>query len=159
MAYSTSTSILSQLPGLPQTSGASGYTSTLSLIASHITRADNLINGKIASRYDVSSFNDTTTSIPPLLTSISEDIAAYYTFRSQFSGDNYNINEWVEKYQECIQKLDEIRNGDMDLVDTDHNLIGGSSTTLTIQSNTDTFTPTFDEGPVLDWSVDGDKYA
>ncbi len=156
MAYSTNTSVLLLLPGLPQSAGADGYANILSRVGLHITRADNIIDGKISNRYDVSQF---TSSVPPLLRAISEDIVAYYTYRSEFSGDNQNDNEWTDKFKDALEDLNEIREGDMDLINTAGSLIGEreSSVVDMIESNTMDYAPTFGEDDVKSWVVDNDK--
>lgn len=158
MSYSTNTTIAQLLPVLPQSAGASGYTRTQSLVESHITRADSLINSKVANRYDVSSY-DTAGSVPPLLRTLSEDIAAYYSYRSLYSADGQNDNEWTDKFKDAIEILNEIRQGDMDLVDTAGAMlpIRASSTVDDIASNTEDYTPTFGEDSSLDWAVDSTK--
>lgn len=156
--YATSTSILVILPGMPQTSTVSGYTSTVAIIDSHISRADSYINAKISNRYDVSGF-DTVGSVPPLLKMLSEDIASYYTYRSQFSADNQNVNEWTEKFKDAIEVLNQIRDGDMDLVNTTGSLITELTDTENdmVTSSTEDYQSYFDEDSPLDWKVDDDK--
>jgi len=157
MAYSTGTTILILLPGLPQTTTSSpAYTNTTALIDQHIARADNIINSKIATRYDVSSF---TTSVPPLLKTLSEDITSFFTYRSEFSSDNQNSNEWTDKFNEAKTMLDELRDGDMDLVDSGGNIIDEitTSTIDRIESTTEDYQSFFDEDKSTNWKVDEDK--
>jgi hypothetical protein len=160
MAYATNTTIITLFPGMPQTTTTEGHTATLSLVASHIDRADNLINGKIGKRYDVSGY-DTSGSVPPLLQTLSEDIAAFYTFRSVYSGDNQNFNEWLSKFDEAMTMLNELRDGDLHLVNTTGSLIEerSSSTAAFVDSNTKDYTPTFGEDSSLNWEVDPDKLS
>ena len=153
MSYSTATSILVILPGLPQTTTVTpAYTNTIAIISRHITRADNIINGKIAARYKIT---DLLTSVPPLLQTIAEDITAYYTYRSLFSGDNQNANEWTDKFMEAMKTLDEIHKGDIDLVDSTGALIEEwqSSTSTFVDSTTKDYQSVFDMDETLDWDV------
>lgn len=156
--YSDFNSILDILPGMPQTTTSGGYTATSVMINSHIVRADNIINSKIANRYNVSVFNSIG-SAPPLLISLSEDIASYYTYRSQFSSDNQNVNEWIDKFKDAIEMLDMIRNGEMDLVNSVGSIIGEITdpTVDLVSSNTEDFQSFFDEDDSLSWKVDEDK--
>ena len=156
MSYSTNTTILSYFPQLPQTTTSAGYTQTVAIINSHITRADTLIKGKIASRYDIAGF---TASVPPLLRTISEDIASYFSFRSWFSQDNQNVNEWTDKFKEAESMLDMIRKGDMDLFNTAGALIAerASSNISLVDSNNLDYQPYFDEDGPLEWKVDSEK--
>lgn len=158
MAYSTNTSILLLLPGLQQTTTEAGYTETSALIASHVARADTVINAKIAKRYDVSGFN-TTGSVPPMLKTISEDMASYYSYRSLYSSDNQNFNEWTDKFKEAMELLDEIRDGDIDLVNTTGSVIQErtSATLDKIIANNENHQTFFDIDDPLDWDFDEDR--
>ncbi len=153
MPYSEATATISLLPGMPQTSASAGYSLNVSLLTDHITRADNLINAKIASRYDISSFSTN----PSLLILLSQDISSYYLMRSQYSSDDQNLNEWTMKFKESIAILDQIRNGDMDLVGEDSALISEDNRKDTITSSTEDFDPTFNEGPGLNQQIDSTK--
>ena len=156
MAYSTSTTITLLLPGLPQTTSAAGHSTTIAIIEQHIARADNVINGKIATRYQVSNF---TSSVPPLLKTISEDITSFYTYRSLFSSDNQNLSEWTDKFEEAMKMLKELHDGDMDLVDENNNIIDEITTSAIdrIESTTQDYQPFFDEDEPVDWKTDDDK--
>jgi len=160
MSYSRYKNILNILPLAPQTSTSNGWTSTVNTIDRHIKRADALINGYIASRYDVSNFC-TIGSVPPLIELLSEDISTYYLMRSEFSNDNQNVNEWVEKYEDAIETLKDLSKGELNLTDKDGNLIDTNETSTIgiIQGTTDNFSPTFDEGDVLNWKVSNDKLS
>ena len=155
MYIDTATSILPLVPTLPQTSTSAGYSATVSRISSNIVRAESLVNSKVASRYDVSGFS--AGSAPPILKSITEDITSFYTLRSVYTGDNQNVSEWVENFAEAEKLLDEIRDGKRDVLDASGNILGSSSTTLLVESNTEDYTPTFDEQNPVNWSVDENK--
>ena len=159
MPYTDPTSTLQLLPMLPQSFGSSGYSLTVTRLGNHITRADNIINGKISKRYDISQFNDTLTSAPPMLATISQDISSYYTLRGAFSSDNQNVLEWTDKFQDALAILDEIRDGKIDLVNTSGSVIEERSSTTTdyIESNTESYQAFFDEDSELNWKVDVDK--
>lgn len=157
MSYTdTYTSILLLLPGLPQTSTDAKFTETVNLINSHRIRADNIINSTIAKRYDVTQF--TSTSIPPLLKTIAEDITAYMTFISLYSADNQNRNEWIEKYETALDTLKKIRDGELDLVDSSGNIISErkSSTTDWVSSSTEEYTTFFNIDSATNWAFDTD---
>ena len=125
MAYSSLSSILDIVPGLPQTSTSAGYSVTALAVGKHITRADALINSKIAKRYAVPIV-----PTPPLLANLSEDITAYYTYRSFYSQDNLNKFDYFDELRSiALETLEGIRKGDIDLVDTSGSLIPEPSTT------------------------------
>jgi len=153
----TYTSILTLLPGLPQTSTDAKFTETTELINSHRTRADNIINSVIAKRYDITQF--TTTAIPPILQTVAEDIVAYMTFISLYSADNQNANEWVEKFEKAMEILGKIRDGKMDLVNSNGNLISEreSATSEWVASTSEEYTPFFNVDSATSWKFDSDK--
>lgn len=158
MSYSTNTTIISNIPLLPQSIGATGYHTIKDRISRHIIRADNLINSMISNRYDVSGF-DTSGSVPPLLQTFSEDISTYYEYRSEFSGDNQNDNEWLDRYKDSMDFLKDIRDGNMDLVDSTGSLIAEREIAALdlVESNNESYQPLFDEDGPLEWKVDDDK--
>lgn len=156
MSYSTSTTITLLLPGLPQTTSSAGHSTTIAVIEQHIARADNVINGKIAIRYNIASFSS---SVPPMLKTISEDLTSFYSYRSFFSSDNQNFNEWTDKFKSSMELLDDLRSGDLDLVDDSGNIIGEKETADVdkIESTTQDYQPFFDEDEPISWAVDDDK--
>lgn len=159
MSYSTLSSILLLFPNLPQTTTTSGYSVTAAVITPHITRADNVINGKISGRYDVKNF---ATSVPPLLQTISEDIASYFSFRSFFSNDNQNFSEWTDKFKDAIDLLNEIRDGEIDLVDSSGNVISeleATSSNGMVDSNTMDTQSFFDIDEPTEWKFDDDALS
>jgi len=95
-----------------------GVTATVmdqAAVEAHITRAENIINGKIGAKYTVPF---TAGSIPPLINTICTDIACYYVMRTLFTEDSENVNEWVSIFKEHIKTLDQIRKGDVVIFDT-----------------------------------------
>ena len=84
MSYSTVTSIVILLPGLPNTDTDADFSVTAQIVSNHVTRADSIINSKIAKRYSVPI--DPT---PPVLRSISQDLASAFSYRSFYTQDNY----------------------------------------------------------------------
>ncbi len=153
----TATSLLPMLPNLPQTNTAEGYSATVEAMKLHVTRAENLVNGKVVARYDISAWTQTT--CPPMLKTFAEDITTYFVMRSIYMGDNQNDNEWTDKFKEALVELDEIRKGDMQVFDSAGSLIveRDSSTTNKIVSSTEDYTPTFGEDTFLKQKVDSDK--
>lgn len=155
MSYATATTILTILPGLPQTSTSAGYSSTVSIITSHIGRADSIIDGMLAKRYSVPF-----SSAPPLVKTISEDIGSAFAYRSFFTQDNYNKSEYfAELITEAKDLLREIAKGDIDLVDSSGNVISEreDSNVSVCESTTQNFTPTFLEDTSTSWEVSQDK--
>lgn len=159
MAYCLASEVIGLFPGLPQTSTAAGYSTTSVLIASHITRADSLIDGKCARRYAV-PFATTSTSTPPLIHSLSQDITAYFTYRSKFSGDNQNRFEYLDDlYKLAMDTLDAISKSEMDVVDTSGAVIGETGESTRVYSSTQNYTPLFDVDDEKSWKFDPDRIS
>lgn len=156
MAYCAATTVLGLFPGLPQTAIA-GYTATVALISSHITRADSLIDGKCARRYVV-PFAATSTSTPPLIQTLSQDLAAYYTYRSKFTGDNANRFGYLDDLMQiALETLNQIQEGKMDVVSTSGTVVSEVSGSSKIYSSTESYTPAFDVDDELNWKFDQDR--
>lgn len=145
---------------LPQTSTDTGYTDTVAKVQAYIPRAESIVNGKVIRRYDVSGFTSTSGGHPPLLETLAKDICCYYVYRSFFSGDNANVNEWVDKFRDNLGILDEIRDGKLDLCDANGNIQAEraeSSISGVVDSNTHEFSPSFNEGDPLEWHLSYNK--
>ncbi len=155
MAYSTNTTILSLYPGLPQTTTVGqAYSQTISIINSHITRADNIINGKLSIRYAVPF-----TTVPPLIQTISEDITSYFVYRSFFTQDNQNKSDYlVELLEHAKETLDEIRDGKIDLIYTTGVIVDERSSTTSeiLDSTTKNKQTFFDIDTSTSWKFNQD---
>jgi hypothetical protein len=157
MYLSTATTVIPLLPGLPQVAGTAGFTEISALVTSHIRRAEGIVMSKVSRRYDMSGY--TITTAPPLTKTLTEDISSFFTYRSEFSSDNQNFNDWTDKFNDAMTILDEIMNGNFDLVDTAGALIPSrtASADNLIATSTENYTPTFGEDSVTAWAVDTDK--
>lgn len=154
MAYCSVSSILLILPGLPQTSTDAGYSVSAAVIGRHITRADGLIDASISKRYAVPI-----SPTPPLLASLSEDITSYYSYRSFYTQDNYNKNDYLaELKDDAIKTLNDIREGVINLVDTAGSMIAEttSAESSIVDSTTKDYQPFFDVDDDLEWKFDDD---
>lgn len=134
-------------------------TATTSLATKCITHAENEVNKYISKRYDISSspFN-TSTSIPPLVTSLTETLSEGYMYQRMSRGGK----EWRDRGKELINQvldnLKEIANYKLDLVNTSGSVIADmSNTSYRCLSSTDTYSTTFNEDSELNWSIDQDK--
>lgn len=157
MAYCSATTVLGLFPGLPQTSTVAGYSSTVALISSHITRADSIIDGKCARRYDV-PFSDTSTSTPPLIQTLSQDLSAYYTYRSKFTGDGANKFEYLDTLMQiALETLNQIQESKMDVVGVAGAVVSEISSSSKIYSSTENYTPAFDVDDEFNWKIDPNR--
>lgn len=151
MAYLTVTSILEELPRLPQTTTAQGYTTTSSLISAHITKAEDQINGTLGVRYAVPF-----ATVPPLVRTIAIDLVAYRTIRSKYGSDNRNRNDYLDDYHSALDTLQKIADGKLVLADTSGALIAERGSGSKIYSSTEGHQQIFDMDTVTSWKVDSD---
>lgn len=133
-------------------------TATTSLATKCITHAENEVNKWLSKRYDLSSFN-TSTAIPPLVTSLAETLSEGYMYQRLSRGDK----EWRTRGKELITQATEnltlISSYKLDLLDSSGSPIADmSNTAYRVLSNTDTYSTTFDEDSDLNWKVDTDKF-
>ena len=157
MAYTLAADILAILPGLPQTTTAAGYTATATIITSHVTRSDALIDAKLSRRYSV-PFATTSTSTPPVITSISQDITAYYSYRSLFTRDSRQRFEYLDDfYATALKTLDDIALGVIDVVNTAGSVISERNSGNKVYSTTESWMPIFDVDDEMKWKFDSDR--
>ena len=152
--YSTYTSILTIVPGMPQTASSSGYSACTAVISKHLNRASALVDGKLSKRYSVP-----VTDSCPIIDLIADDIASYYTYRSYYRQDNHNrMEDMKETCEMALATLEQIRNGEIDLVDSSGNVIAERSTGAhsLVDSNTKDYQPFFDVDKETDWHFDDD---
>lgn len=121
----------------------------------HIARADNIINTRLSKRYTVPF--DTGTATPPVIKTISTDLAAYFVMRSLFTKDAQNTNDWVDDLKfMALDTLKRIETGQTKLYDINGEVI----TQLEVDdlySDTQDYTPVFDVDGEKEWAVDSDR--
>lgn len=147
--YCTATQIRNELNNLPADgSGAANYSNDR--IEERINRADSLIDSYCASVYSIPF--GTVTKIVELM---SIEVTCYFIMRSLYSSDSHNVMEWTEKYKEVIKRLEEIRDGKLQIVDST-----GSELTKVgsrIRSNTKDYIPEGDIDLIEYWEKSGTK--
>jgi len=150
--YTTFTSIIPRIPMLPQ-SGAAGYARASALVGDYIVDAENEINLMVSRRY-ATPF--AAASVPPSIRTITRDIASHRTMVATYAKDNINETSYVT-YDRAYELLELIQKGKLDLKDTAGSVIAELGAASKIDSNTDAYVPTFNEGPVLAEKVDLNK--
>jgi phage gp36-like protein len=136
MAYTTDTKVKVLLTGVATVN------------AQFITMAENIINGKLASKYAV-PFTGTT---PPLIETLATDIAAYFCMRTLFTDDSQNKSDWTTTFKESMKILDDIAAGKIPVVDA-----AGLELARSIEpmySNNKDYNPVFDVDAVEDQQID-----
>jgi hypothetical protein len=151
--YATTTSLDTIMIGL------NFDTATTALATKMITHAENEINKYLSKRYDLSSSQfQTSTSIPPLITSLCERLSEGYIWKSNSRGGKESLARGKELVTEVIENLMLISSYKLDLLDSSGSVISDmSNTAFRVLCNTTGYTNTFDEGSELGWVVDPDK--
>ena len=153
MAYSSLTAVVLNNPKFPQTTTASGWSAVSVVITKHIARCDGIIDGKCARRYAL-PFDP----VPPLIRSIAEDMVTVKTLISFYSQDNQNRTEWIDEFDEAMALLNEIKDGELDLVDTSGSAVStrDSQASDIIQSSNMNYAPFFNVDDPTEWHFDQD---
>ena len=150
--YATSTSLQTLMIG------TEFDTATTSLASKLITHAENEINKYLSKRYDIGSFNDTSTSVPPIVTSICETLAEGYMYQRMSRGGKEAIARSKQYIDQAMSNLQLIADYKLDLVDSSGDRINDLSTgAFQILSTTNTYSNTFNEDDQLNWAVDSQK--
>ena len=143
MAYCTAAQVRELLPKVTTT--ALGNTAVEAMIA----RAEAYINGKLACRYTVPF-----TTVPPLITTLATEIAAYFVMRTLFTQDSQNQSEWTVTFMEAMKMLDDIVTGKCVIVNTSGAEVSFSADP--VSSNNQEYTPVFDVDEVENSVIDPD---
>jgi hypothetical protein len=134
-------------------------TATTSLADNLITQAENEVKKFLSKRYDLGSATfATSTSIPPVVTTITEWLATGYMHDSMSRGSKDSFKRADRFINRAMDNLKEIAGYKLDLLDTAGSVIVDKSTTsYQVLTNTDTYSNTFDEDDPLNWAVNSNK--
>lgn len=157
--YATTTSLSLLLPGY-----ADGETTTVDEVAKnrfskHIDRAESIVDAAIGRRYSlpfVSEGATTTTNVPPVLRTITEDIASYYAMRASFSQDGKVKNPYLADYESAVEMLNAIMGGTMPMVYTNGSEVPANSVNRFLSTTKD-FRPVFGLDEATEWRRDPDE--
>lgn len=132
-------------------------TATTSLATKLISHAENEIDKYLSKRYDLELFS-TSTSVPPLVTSLCETLSEGYMYQRMSRGGKEGMKRGKELIDQAIKNLELIAEYKLDLVDASGTVIDDmSNTAYRVMSNTDQYTSTFNEDDPLNWEIDRDK--
>lgn len=111
--YATTTSIALLLPNFLRDNTTTTDAEGKNIFSKHIDRAESVVNAKVAQRY-VLPFS----VVPPLIRTVTEDIATYFSIRGTLNQDGKVKNVYLEDYEKAMSMLDEVVSGAITLVDT-----------------------------------------
>ncbi len=138
--------------------GTTFDTATGNLATLMITHAENEINKYISKRYDVGTFMSTSTSVPPLLTSLCETLSEGYMHLRMSRGGKDAEKRGKILIDGVLSNLKDIADYKLDLIDSSGDVITDmSQTAYRVLSNTTGYTNTFNEDDPINWKVDQDK--
>lgn len=150
----TTTSISDLLPnylvGNTTTSDAAG----VAIFSRHIDRAEAFIMSSIINRYDPTGW--TTTTYPPMLRQLAEDIASYWAIRGASTQDSKILNANLENFKMAFETLSMISEGKLSLAFTNGSLAPSRSSGHFLSSS-DGYSPTFNLDTESAWALDEDR--
>lgn len=133
-------------------------TATTALATKLITHAENEINKYLSKRYDISSFNDTSTSVPPIVTTICENLTVGYMHKYMARTGKDSIEMGKAFIDQAMDNLKMIAEYKLDLVDSSGDSISDvAGSSYNIKSTTSDYSNTFNEDEQLNWEVDESK--
>jgi hypothetical protein len=153
--YATTTSLATLMIGTDFSN-----TATVNLATKCITHAENEINKYLSRRYDLSSsYFQTSTAVPPLVTTWCEQLAMGYMYRQLSRGGKDGLDRGKELINGVILNLKDVAEFKMHVSDSTGAILPEATNTSAyrVLSNTETYSNTFNEDDELLWSVDSDK--
>lgn len=155
--YCTSSSLAIRMPGVQFTT--TGNVNTIA--AEAIADAEAEVNKYLSKRYDLSASTfQTTTSIPPMVRSISTWLAEGYMWHmlSRGGAGKESVARGDSLIKRATENLKLIADYQLDLVNTTGSVLDDmSNTAYRVLSSTRNYEPTFKEDGELDQAVDTDK--
>lgn len=153
--YATTTSLQTLLVGY------TFDTATTSIATKCITDAESEVRKYLSRRYDLTDSNlalTTTSSIPPMVTSLTEQWAEGLMYNRLSRGGKESLERGKELIKMVMANLERIAEGKADLVAASGSVIDDKTKShKRVLSSTSTYTPTFGEDDPINWVVDSDK--
>jgi hypothetical protein len=137
--------------------GTENDTATTALAVLCITDAENEIKKRLAKRYDFSgSPFDTTTSIPPIITSLTETLAIGYMYENMARGSKDGYARADRYMKRVMENLTQLVNGEAQLVDAAGDLVPESDGDWAVHT-TENYPTTFNEDDPENWGPSSEK--
>ena len=145
------------MPGFLAGNTSSSDTAGTNIFSRHITRSEAIVNAAVTARYSLPFIVATiTTNVPPIMRTLSEDIACYFTVRASHMRDGASRNEYADDYLRALDTLEKIEKGDITLTYTDGSAVATRSTGRFLSSE-ENYTPIFGRDDPKDWERDADE--
>lgn len=155
--YATTTAISELIPRFLSGNTTTSDTAGTNIFSRHIDRAEGDVMSYVGSRYDVFGFRvgTTTTNVPVIMRTLSEDIACYYAVRGSYVQDGQLKQEYLDKYEKAMGSLAAIKDGKLGLAYTDGSAVPPRTTRFV--SSTQDYTPIFNLDAPENWDIDPDQ--
>lgn len=153
--YFTTSSISIVLPGFLKSDTTTSDSVGTAIFERAIENTEGYVNSVISRRYDVTAF--TTTSIPPLLRKITEDLSIYEVLKKTGYRANER-NEFLDDFKDSKNILEQIAKGEVELTYTDGSTVAINSNEVSkLKSSTEDYNATTNLDDETNWEVDGDQ--
>lgn len=136
--------------------GTTFDTATSALATKVITQAENEVNKYLSKRYDVGDW--AAGSVPPLVTSLTENLAVGYMYRNMSRGSKEGLARAKSYIDDVISNLKLISEYKGNVTDTSgSNIPDSADSGYAAESTTQDYENTFNEDDQLNWRVDPNK--
>jgi len=148
--YATTTSFTSLIPNI-LASNSTADSAGVDALSAHITRAESIVNSYVSARYSLPF-----TTVPPIVRTLSEDIASFFHIRGVSVQDGQRDNPWYLSYKLALEMLQDIKDGKVQMSLTDGSALSPASTSRFI-SNTESYAQTFNLDSPESWELDSTR--
>lgn len=123
-------------------------------IAALIGRGQARVDARLARRFEVPFAGP-----PPIIETITTDLAAYEILRRLFTAQRMNNSEWPDRFRDADKLLQELADGKAEIVTASGTVLQGRNDVAEIWSSSENYLPTFHEGPIGTQVRDSDKIS
>lgn len=149
--YATTSSLPFLLPFALKGNSASDTTG-VAIFSKCIDRAESVVNSFLATRYSMPF-----SPVPPVVATISEDLACCYFVRGSYVQDGQRENRYDEKFcNAAMELLQQMKDGKIPLTLTDGSLVPTRAASRML-SNTENYSPTFNQDEPTNWAVSSNR--
>jgi len=146
--YATTTSLSELIPNYLSENTTTSDAAGAAIFSRHIDRAESMVNSYVSNKYSLPFV-----VVPPLIRTLTEDIACYYLIRSAYTQEGQNKNLYYPDYKTAMSILESIRDNKTSLALTDGSLLAADSTTQYL-SSTENYTPITGLDDQINWDRD-----
>lgn len=133
-------------------------TATTNLASACIYDAESEIKKQLSKRYDFAASPFlTTTTIPPIVTYMTETLALGYMYENMARGSKEGHQRADRYIKRVMDNLTSLQDGDVQLMDSSGSLITEITGDWIVRGTNSSYSPTFNEDDPTSWAVDQDK--